>query len=67
MTRYFHLLETRNRFANDDFWRGRGGMSLSITTLVVAATLVVVLAAAGVEAADDRWGSTLAFRSDILS
>ncbi|PXF59332.1 MAG: hypothetical protein C4B59_11785 [Candidatus Methanogaster sp.] len=22
MARYFHLLETRNRFANDDLWRG---------------------------------------------
>jgi|GEM_PF-6440730 len=22
MTRYFRLLETRNRFANDDLWRG---------------------------------------------
>jgi len=23
MTRYFHLLETRNRFANGDLWHGR--------------------------------------------
>jgi len=23
MTRYFSLLETRNRFANGDLWRGR--------------------------------------------
>ena len=66
MTRYSHLLETRNRFANDDLWQdvlavlvlacaGSGRRHADCgggmtRLLLLAAALVAVLAAAGVGA-----------------
>jgi len=61
MTRYFHLLETHNRFANGDLWRGRArgagagvrghadcGSGMTRLLLVAAVATVVMLVAAGV-------------------
>jgi hypothetical protein len=40
MTRYSHLLETRNCFANDDLWRGHARVLLVLACAGTAACVV---------------------------